>query len=142
MASSDGSGQIEPNATGGGAPPEQGERYGDYEVIKPLTSGGMADIFLARKLGVQGFQKLVVVKRIRRELIKDDHLVNMFIDEAHVAARLDHPNVVVISDLGEVDDSYFMAMEYLRGQTLRALDKRLMEQGKMVPAHFSARVME
>src|SRR5262245_15393146 len=107
--------------------PYEGERYGDYEVIKPLASGGMADIFLARKLGVQGFQKLVVIKRIRRELVAkrsdgavDDHIIDMFIDEAHVAAKLDHPNVVVVSDLGEVDDSYFMAMEYLRGQTLRA----------------------
>ncbi len=125
-----------------GPPPAEGERYGDYEVIKPLTSGGMADIFLARKLGAQGFNKLVVVKRIRRDLVKDDHLVDMFIDEAHVAARLDHPNVVVISDLGEVDDSYFMAMEYLRGQTLRALEKKLIERGKSVPPHFWARVME
>src|SRR5258707_5226252 len=105
-------------------PPPPGERYGDYEVIKPLASGGMADIFLARKLGVQGFQKLVVVKRIRRELVRDNQLVDMFIDEAHLAAKLDHPNVVVISDLGEVDDSYFMAMEYLRRQTLRSLQTR------------------
>jgi eukaryotic-like serine/threonine-protein kinase len=122
--------------------PSEGERYGDYEVIKPLASGGMADIFLARKLGVQGFQKLVVIKRIRRELVKDDHLIDMFIDEAHVAAKLDHPNVVVISDLGEVEDSYFMAMEYLRGQTLRTVQKKLEDGNKMLPPQFWARLME
>jgi serine/threonine-protein kinase len=122
--------------------PVSGERYGDYEVIKPLASGGMADIFLARKLGVQGFQKLVVVKRIRRELVKDDHLIDMFIDEAHVAAKLDHPNVVVVTDLGEVDDSYFMAMEYQRGQTLRHLQKRITDLGKMLPPSFWVRIME
>src|SRR5678815_1063774 len=122
--------------------PSEGERYGDYEVIKPLASGGMADIFLARKLGVQGFQKLVVIKRIRRELVKDDHLIDMFIDEAHVAAKLDHPNVVVISDLGEVEDSYFMAMEYLRGQTLRTVQKKIEDGNKMLPPQFWARLME
>jgi eukaryotic-like serine/threonine-protein kinase len=122
--------------------PVSGERYGDYEVIKPLASGGMADIFLARKFGVQGFQKLVVIKRIRRELVKDEQLIHMFIDEAHVAAKLDHPNVVVISDLGEIDDSYFMAMEYLRGQTLRHLQKRITDLGKMLPPSFWVRIME
>jgi serine/threonine-protein kinase len=119
-----------------------GEQYGDYEVIKALASGGMADIFLARKLGVQGFAKLVVIKRIRRELVKDEHLIDMFIDEAHVAAKLDHPNVVVITDLGEIDDSYFMAMEYLRGQTLRTLQQKLNDAGKMLPPKFWARVLE
>src|SRR5678815_126526 len=122
--------------------PSEGERYGDYEVIKPLASGGMADIFLARKLGAQGFAKLVVVKRIRREYVKDEHLINMFIDEAHVAAKLDHPNVVVVSDLGEIDDSYFMAMEYLRGQTLRNLDKRVAEYGQLLQPILWARIME
>ncbi|HZS38477.1 MAG TPA: serine/threonine-protein kinase, partial [Polyangia bacterium] len=111
-------------------------------MIKPLASGGMADIFLARKLGVQGFQKLVVVKRIRRELVRDNHLIDMFIDEAHLAAKLDHPNVVVITDLGEVDDSYFMAMEYLRGQTLRSLQTKIVDQGKMLPPAFWCRIME
>jgi eukaryotic-like serine/threonine-protein kinase len=122
--------------------PASGEQYGDYEVIKALASGGMADIFLARKLGVQGFAKLVVIKRIRRELVKDEHLIDMFIDEAHVAAKLDHPNVVVVSDLGEIDDSYFMAMEYLRGQTMRTLQQKLNDAGKMLPPKFWARVLE
>lgn len=124
------------------AGPQPNERYGDYEVIKPLASGGMADIFLARKLGAQGFQKLVVVKRIRREMVKDNHIIDMFIDEAHIAAKLDHPNVVVVSDLGELDDSYFMAMEYLRGQTLRSLEKRVQQYGQLLLPQIWARVME
>ena len=117
------------------------ERYGDYELIRPIASGGMAEIFLARKLGVRGFQKLVVVKRIRRELI-NQNMVGMFLDEAHVAAKLDHPHLVLIHDLGEADGTYFIAMEYLKGQSLRQLHTRLIELNKVVPPHFWVQLLD
>jgi eukaryotic-like serine/threonine-protein kinase len=119
----------------------QPERYGDYELIRPLASGGMAEIFLARKIGVRGFTKLVVVKRIRREMV-NQNMVGMFLDEAHVAAKLDHPHIVAISDLGEAEGTYFIAMEYLRGQTLRQLHTRLLERSKMLPAQLWVHLLD
>ena len=78
----------------------------------------MAEIFLARTKSIQGFEKYLVIKRILGHRTQDPEFVRMFLDEARVAATLDHPNIVQIYDVGHVDNEYFIAMEYLRGHNL------------------------
>jgi serine/threonine protein kinase len=92
--------------------------FGKYELISRLAAGGMAEIFLARTKSIQGFEKYLVIKRILRSRTTDPEFVRMFLDEARVAATLDHPNIVQIYDVGHVDNEYFIAMEYLRGHNL------------------------
>ncbi len=97
------------------------ELFGPYRLIQPLARGGMAEIFLARKEGPAGFAKTVVVKRVLPHHLENRDFVQMFLDEARLAAQLDHPNVVHITDFGEVDGRYYLAMEYLRGYDLASL---------------------
>src|SRR2546421_521123 len=92
--------------------------FGKYELVSRLAAGGMAEIFLARTRSIQGFEKYLVIKRILGHRTSDPEFVRMFLDEARVAATLDHPNIVQIYDVGHVDNEYFIAMEYLRGHNL------------------------
>jgi len=104
--------------------------FGKYALQRKLAEGGMAEVFLARQGGVEGFEKLVVVKRILPSLVKEQDFIKMFLNEARVAARLNHPNIVQIWDLGIIDELYFIAMEFVHGEDLRELftvaDKRKM----------------
>ncbi|HZN92186.1 MAG TPA: protein kinase, partial [Myxococcales bacterium] len=99
------------------------ETYGSYQLIKRLATGGMAQIYLARQKGPEGFEKLLVVKRILPHLAENADFVRMFLDEARIAARLNHPNIVQIFNLGAQDDSYFIAMEYIHGEDVRRVWK-------------------
>src|SRR6478609_2022804 len=92
--------------------------FGKYELITRLAAGGMAEIFLARTKSIQGFEKHLVIKKILRNRTSDPEFVRMFLDEARLAATLDHPNIVQIYDVGNFEDEYFIAMEYLRGHNL------------------------
>jgi serine/threonine-protein kinase len=92
--------------------------FGKYELISRLAAGGMAEIFLARTKSLQGFEKYLVIKKILRNRTSDQEFVRMFLDEARLAATLDHPNIVQIYDVGHVDAEYYIAMEYLRGHNL------------------------
>jgi serine/threonine-protein kinase len=103
----------------------QSTRLGKYRLLGELGHGGMAKVFLALAQGPAGFNKLVVIKQIQSELADDPEFVNMFLDEARLAARLNHPNVVQTNEVGREDDRYFIAMEYLEGQTLRRALQRL-----------------
>ena len=98
-----------------------GERLGRYMVLKHLASGGMADVLLARTEGIEGFERHVVLKRIRAEHAKDQRFIDMFLDEARLAANLHHQNIVQVHDIGESDGEYFFAMEYLHGEDLRTM---------------------
>ena len=93
-------------------------RFGKYELVAKLATGGMAEIFLARILGDGEFEKLVCIKRILPHLAKDPQFVTMFLDEARVAARISHPNVCQVFELGELHGAYYIAMEYLEGVPL------------------------
>ncbi|HEX8441670.1 MAG TPA: protein kinase, partial [Archangium sp.] len=77
------------------------QQFGKYLLLKRLALGGMAEIWLSKQLGVQGFEKLVVVKRILEQFAGEKEFVQMFLDEARLAATLNHPNVVQIYDLGQ-----------------------------------------
>lgn len=95
--------------------------FGKYQLLRRIAQGGMAEIFLANQLGIQGFEKLVVIKRVLPNLSATDDFVTMFLDEARIAARLDHPNIVRIYDLGEENGQYFIAMEYIAGEDLASV---------------------
>ncbi|HSD90620.1 MAG TPA: TonB family protein [Kofleriaceae bacterium] len=97
------------------------DRLGRYTVLKHLASGGMADVLLGRTDGIEGFERHVVLKRIRAEHAKDQRFMSMFLDEARVAAGLHHQNIVQVYDIGESDGEFFFAMEYIHGEDLRRL---------------------
>ncbi len=97
------------------------ERFGEYELIEKIATGGMAEIYLARTGGVEGFSRPVVVKKMLPQLAVREDFVTMFLDEARLAANLAHANVVQVFNLGEVDGAYFMAMELVDGPHLGAL---------------------
>jgi eukaryotic-like serine/threonine-protein kinase len=117
------------------------ETYGRYQLLKKLATGGMAQIYLARQLGVQGFEKLLVVKRILPHLAENEDFITMFLDEARIAARLNHPNVVQIFDLGQQDDTFYIAMEYIHGEDVRKVWKQAERQGTPIPIPLICRII-
>ncbi len=114
---------------------------GRYQLLAKIATGGMAEIWLARQTGIGGFEKIVVVKRILPHLATEKAFVEMFLDEAVIAAQLNHPNVVQIYDLGQADDDYFIAMEYLEGESLGHLVSQGVQKGKPISAALSASIM-
>lgn len=115
-----------------------GTILGRYVVRRKLAEGGMAEIFLAAVEGPEGFEKEVVIKRIRSHFASDPGFVRMFVDEARVASRLHHPNIVQIFDFDRHEDSYYIAMEYVRGHSLWELRRRSRELLRPVPPVLSA----
>ncbi|HWE27781.1 MAG TPA: protein kinase [Polyangia bacterium] len=107
--------------------------FGKYEVITHLASGGMADIFLSRARGIEGFEKLAVIKRIRQDRAFDKKMVDLFLDEARLAASLQHPNIVQVFEFGIVEGSYFLAMEYVHGEDVASVLKRMREMRTAIP---------
>ena len=93
----------------------------------------MAEVFRAKRSGVEGFEKVVAVKRILPHLSDNKEFVDMFIDEAKMVAGLTHPNIVQIFDLGKIENSYYIAMEYVHGRDLRSILRRARERGMPVP---------
>ncbi|MCC7382549.1 MAG: serine/threonine protein kinase [Deltaproteobacteria bacterium] len=96
-------------------------RFGHYEVLARLATGGAANIFLARRTGEGGLAQLVVLKTLLPERAADQEFVDMFLDEARLAARITHPNCVEILDLGREGGTYYIAMELIEGETLWSL---------------------
>lgn len=106
---------------------------GPYELIERIATGGMAEVYLSRRAGPHGFQKLVAVKRILPQLAQDPDFVAMFIDEARVCARLAHPNIVHVFDFGEHEGELYMAMEYVEGTTAARLVRAAAARFEDVP---------
>ncbi|NOY94708.1 MAG: protein kinase, partial [Deltaproteobacteria bacterium] len=101
-----------------------GRRFGSYELIDRIGRGGMAEVWRARSRGAAGFEKEVVLKRVLPSLMAGSDFAELLIREAKIAARLHHPNVVQIFDLGEQDGAYFIAMEYVAGCDLATAVRR------------------
>ncbi|PKN32124.1 MAG: serine/threonine protein kinase, partial [Deltaproteobacteria bacterium HGW-Deltaproteobacteria-20] len=97
---------------------------GKYRLIAELGHGGMSDVFLAVAKGMGGFHKLHVIKQLRPNLAEDEEFLAMFLDEARLAARLSHRNVVSTHEVGQDAGRYYIAMEYLEGQPLRRIIQR------------------
>ncbi len=112
-----------------------------YRLIAELGHGGMAAVFLAVAQGPAGFQKLVVLKQIRPNLAEDPEFLNMFLEEARLAARLSHPNIVQTNEIGQENGRYFIAMEYLEGQPLNRVLSRFGSRGKPLHLTMQARIL-
>jgi serine/threonine protein kinase len=116
-------------------------RLGKYQLLRKLATGGMAEVFLAKTDGPMGFEKLLVIKRILPHLAEDPQFVEMFLGEAKLAAQLNHPNLVQIFDFGRAEGSYFIAMEYIDGPTVRLLLARSRDVQRAVPFPIAARIV-
>jgi serine/threonine protein kinase len=108
-----------------GAPQE----FGDYHLLEKIATGGMAEVWRARAYGMAGFEKILVIKKVLDSLARDDEFVRLFIDEARIAVHLLHVNIVQVFDLGEVEGTYYMAMEYVHGLDLARLVSRSRQMG-------------
>lgn len=123
-----------PRPIGGVAEVEPGRiLIGRYELIHRLGHGGMASVYLGRAIGTAGFERLVAVKVIHPHLANESEFVEMFLDEARIAAKIHHPNVCETLDLGEDDGLFFMVMEYVEGETLSSLIRQLRKREDRLP---------
>jgi TonB family protein len=121
--------------------PEGPDRFGQYELLEKIASGGMADLFRARRTGVEGFQKIVAIKKILPHIADNDEFITMFADEAKLAAQLNHPNIVHIYDLGKIQaGGYFIAMEYVEGTDLKTILRSGREVNLPLPVPLAAYV--
>src|SRR5688572_30087585 len=93
-------------------------QFGEYSLLGHLATGGMAEVYLARAAGLQGFDKIVVIKRVRTEMT-DVETTGLFLDEARLVATLEHPNIAQVYEMDMVGDAYFFVMEYVHGADLR-----------------------
>lgn len=109
------------------------ERFGQYILISKIGSGGMAELFKAKKLGIEGFERVLAIKRILPHISSDEEFIDMFIAEAKLVARLMNKNIVQVYDFGRIGQNYFISMEYIRGKDLRAILKRCREKGIKFP---------
>ncbi|HSZ83772.1 MAG TPA: protein kinase [Polyangia bacterium] len=106
--------------------------FGKYYLLERINVGGMAEVFKAKTFGVEGFERLLAVKRILPNIAEDEEFIAMFIDEAKIAVQLQHANIAQIFDLGKVEDSYFIALEYVPGKDLRSIFDRLRGRGEVM----------
>ncbi len=111
--------------------------FGKYQLIELLARGGMAEVYKAKSHGVEGFEKILVIKRILHEHSSNPKFVEMFIHEAKLAVSLSHANIVQVFDLGRADDSYFIAMEYVAGSDLSTVLKRGRRFGRPLPRELA-----
>lgn len=104
-----------------------------YRVIDRLESGGMAEVFRGEAVSVQGFKKMVAIKRVLPHLVQNKNFIAMFLDEARLGARLNHANIVSVFDIGAADNTYFIVMEYIDGANLKALVEALRRKNIQFP---------
>lgn len=107
------------------------ELFGRYQLVEKIAQGGMAEILLARPLS--GTPKSCAIKRILPQFSRDVQFVSMFIDEARITIGLNHKNIVQLYDFGQVDSTYFMAIEYVDGTDLAALLRHFVSRGAALP---------
>jgi serine/threonine-protein kinase len=115
--------------------------FGKYRLLAELGRGGMADVHLAVSVGPAGFSKLQVIKRLRPGMTDEAEMRSMMLDEARLAARLNHKNIVQTNEVGIVDDQYFLSMEYLDGQPYHRILKRASQLGRTIPLPFAVKIL-
>lgn len=117
------------------------EAFGEFELIQRVASGGMGEVFLACQRKIAGVEQYLAIKRMLPDLSRDEEAVQMFLDEARLASRLDHQNVVHIFDLGVADDRYYLAMEFLEGRDMKRVMGRLATYNWPLPFAFAAKIV-
>ncbi len=116
------------------------EKFGRYLLTDRIGSGGMAEVFRAVTFGSEGFRRIIVVKRIRRELSESANFLQMFFAEAKISALLHHQNIVQVYDFGQVNGWYFLAMEYLEGKDVATILRALRPARRAIPPSLAAHV--
>ncbi len=114
--------------------------FGKYLLLERINVGGMAEIFLARSRGVQGFKRILAIKKILPTMAEDEEFIAMFIDEARIAAELSHAGIVQIFELGKFEDDYYIAMEFIHGKDLRYIAERMARERKPMDVHLAAHI--
>lgn len=117
------------------------EKLGRYRLLSLIATGGMGEVFLARQEGPAGFSKTVVIKRILRHLARDQGFIDLFLNEAQLAAQLQHPSIVQVFGLEREGDTWFIAMEYVPGKSLRALIDTCREKKLTIPPPIAVRLI-
>ena len=120
---------------------DEGINFGQYLLLEKIATGGMAELFLAKRKGVEGFEKILAIKRILPHMSDNEEFVTMFIDEAKLAAQLTHHNICQIFDLGKIENAYYIAMEYVHGKDLRAILKSSRIRSKAIPVDLAVLVV-
>jgi serine/threonine protein kinase len=118
-----------------------GSRIGRFEVIAEIGTGGMASVYVARSTGSGGFRRLVAIKVMHAHLSSDESFVDMFLDEARVAATIHHPNVVPIIDVGFEDGLVFLIMDYIEGDSFSNVEKVAISLRRRIPLGITLRVV-
>jgi serine/threonine-protein kinase len=111
--------------------------FGKYKLLERIAVGGMAEVFLAVRPGLEGFEKTLAIKRIRPHLSNEEAFVKMFLNEAKLAAQLQHPNIVQIFDLGKINQSYYIAMEYISGRDMSRVIPKAEKMGIPFPIEYA-----
>ena len=127
--------------TPSGASIAPGARIGKYDVVHRIACGGMAEIYLARANGLYGFEKHVVLKRILPQYAAHMEFVRMFLKEARLAATLDHANIAHVYDIDESGGSTFFTMEYLHGEDVRQIVRKLAQLGRELPLEHALHIV-
>ncbi len=117
------------------------KRIDRYDVLGKIAEGGMAEIFLAKQSGMEGFEKLVVLKCILPALFDDEEFIEMFLDEARIAAKLNHPNIIQIYDLGRTEDTFYIAMEHVSGRNLQQIIFKEWDQKGLMPIAHACKIL-
>jgi hypothetical protein len=117
-----------------------GQKVGDYEIVAKLREGGMATLFLGKRVGEAGFSRLVAIKVIHPDLANDEQFRQMFLDEALLSSRIDHPNVVHVEELRQFEGSHFLTMEFVHGCSLSQLQRALLARGRRLAPAFATRI--
>jgi serine/threonine-protein kinase len=112
-----------------------------YKLLRPIATGGMAEIYLARQKAVAGFEKDVAVKLLQDRWLRDPRIVDMFMNEARIGASLSHPNIVHFYEFGEHDRQPFIAMEFIQGEELSQLCRRGLELARFLPLEHAVDLM-
>ncbi len=111
-----------------------------YEVLCRIGQGGMADVFLVRQHGAMGFKRLVVIKKVRKDYLTDDRMLRLFLDEARLAARIEHPNVIRVHDLGRADGTFYMVLDFIHGRSLLEAQRQLRKRRGTVPTAIATSI--
>src|SRR4051812_9761096 len=111
----------------------QPTKFGKYLLLERIAVGGMAEVFVAKAFGVEGFERLLAIKKILPTLGEDRDFIRMFVDEARIAVQLTHPNIVQVLELGKHEGSLFIAMESVPGRALRQVRERCRKRREPMP---------
>ncbi|MEO7668646.1 MAG: serine/threonine-protein kinase, partial [Polyangia bacterium] len=118
-----------------------GRRVGRFTITSHLASGGMAELFVARQEAVGGFEKDLVLKMLQERYAENPRVVEMFLDEARLAAKLNHQNIVHVYDVDEADGIRYIAMEYIHGETVTDIVRRSIARGSFLPLEHASHII-